>query len=246
MYDVWNNFLKDNLLPDADGGRKLELAIPSNAVNATTQFEFMRAVSRFPPEAFRALRSAVQTMSGPVARYTEKALVTARAAKPIVKIALVVAFLAVDVIKNIRSWWNEEISGARCVKNIIDCGVAVAAGIAGGIGGEMIGAAIGALAGPAGMAAGSVIGGIAGGISASICAHTLDDNLTQWIFGLPKSVALENAFNFLGISATASNSDINSRYRKLSLKYHPDRGGNRDDWTRLQYSLAIIREAREE
>ena len=70
--------------------------------------------------------------------------------------------------------------------------------------------------------------------------------LMQWIFGLPKTEALEKAYKFLGVSQKASNSEINSRYRKLSLKYHPDKGGNGDDWTRLLYSLAVIREARGE
>lgn len=246
MYDVWNNFLKDNLLPDADGGRKLELAIPSDAITATTQYAFMRAVYRLSPQAFTALRSFVHTSSGPVARFTGRALAVARTAQPVIKVALVAVFLAVDIIRNIRRWWNGEITGKRCVKNIIDYGVAVAAGIAGGIGGEAIGATIGAMGGPLGIAVGAVVGGMAGGIASTIAAQTLCDNLTQWLFGLPKSEALENAYNFLGVSATASNSEINSCFRQLSLKYHPDKGGDRDGWTRLQYSLAVIKEARGE
>ena len=163
--------------------------------------------------------------------------------------ALVAVFLAADIIINIRRWWKGEITGVRCVKNILDNGVSVAAGIAGGIGGEIGGAAVGgAIGGPVGAAVGAVVGAVAGSISASYTAHVLSDKLTQWIFGLPQSEALENAYKFLGVKCRASNADINRAYHRLALLYHPDKVGNTqaDSWTRLQYSMAVIREARRE
>ena len=246
MQDVWTNFLRDNLAEHRDGN--FILALPRDAFSTATIYNFMRSVARLPGESYLALQRVVQTVggTGTMAIYGARALATARAARPLVRVSLVVVFLAADILMNIRRWWKGEITGIRCVKNIIDNGAGVAAGIVGGIGGEMIGAAIGSIGGPIGMAVGAVGGAIIGGAAAATAANALSDNLTQWVFGLPKTEALESAYNFLGVKHTACNSDINSIYRRLALQYHPDKGGDPDKWTQLQYSLAVIREARGE
>ena len=246
MHDVRDNFLKDNLCPAPHAGEQWALAIPSSAENASAQSAFLNAVSRLSPKAFNTLSGVVQKMPGPLSRFGGRALTQARNAQPVVKVALVAVYLANDIILNIRRWWKGEITGKRCVKNIIDNGVGVAAGFGGAYVGELIGASLGGLAGPVGAAAGFIAGATIGGVSATFGAKHLCDRLTQWLFDLPQSEALENAYNFLKISPEASNSETNSRYRQLSLKYHPDKGGDRDDWTRLQYSMAIIREDRRE
>ncbi|XP_052251115.1 uncharacterized protein LOC127858182 [Dreissena polymorpha] len=248
MYDIWQNFMKDDLSENPDHGQKWDLAVPGDSVSCVVQYNFMRAVSSMPPESYLALSNALQAIgnASSVVRFVDKALTKARVAKPLVRVGLVAAYLAYDVIVNIRRWWKGEISGTRCVKNIIDNGVSVAAGIAGGIGGEVIGAAVGSFLGPIGTVVGAIGGAIIGGYGSSYAAHALSDRLTQWVFGLPKSEALERGYNFLGLPPNASNSDINSRYRQLALQYHPDKGGNPNKWTQLQYSLAVIREARGE
>ncbi|XP_060577409.1 uncharacterized protein LOC132734633 [Ruditapes philippinarum] len=246
MYDVWNNFLKDIDINDPDGGQRLALAIQSDVNCTVAQFCFMRAVSRLPPESFRALATTVSAMGGPLALYGGRAITVARKAQPVVRVALVTVVLAWNVILNIKRWWTGEITGVRCAKNIIDCGVGVAAGIGGGIGGEIIGASVGSIFGPIGTGVGMVVGAVAGGVLAATTAESLCDRLTQWVFGLPKSEALENAYTFLGTSSNDSNSVVNSQYRRLALQYHPDKGGDAEKWTRLQYSMAVIREARGE
>ena len=174
-------------------------------------------------------------------------MVLVKTKKALVGVALVATYLAFDVIYNIRRWWRGEISGKRCAKNIVDCGASVAAGLAGGVGGKVAGAMVGgAVFGPVGVAAGALIGAVYGCVAASICAQALSDQLTQWFFDIPRSEALENAYRFLGLPASASNSEINTAYRRMALQYHPDKGGDRDKWTKLQYHLAIIREARGE
>ena len=117
--------------------------------------------------------------------------------------ALVAGFLAYDIINNLRRWWKNEITGKRCVKNILDNGVAVAAGVIGGMGGEIAGAAVGgAVLGPVGMAAGAVGGALVTGVASSYTAQILMDKLTQWFFKLPQSEALENAYKFFGLSCS--------------------------------------------
>merc|ERR1712150_106497 len=119
----------------------------------------------------------------------------------------------------------------------------------GGIGGEIAGTAIGtAIAGPVGGAVGFVVGAIAVSAAASWTAHALSDKLTQWFFGLTHSEALDNAYDFIGVKKTASNSEINTAYHKKALRYHPDKVGDSQkvNWTKLLYSMAVIKAEREE
>lgn len=113
----------------------------------------------------------------------------------------------------------------------------MAAGVGGGIGG----AALGGFLGPIG----AIVGGVAGGIVSSHVANLLCDRLTQSIFGLPKDVAVENAYKFLGVPMTASNSEVNTAFRTLCLQHHPDKGGKTDDFLVVQLHMSIIREARQ-
>ena len=39
--------------------------------------------------------------------------------------------------------------------------------------------------------------------------------------------------------------EINERFRKLSLKYHPDKDGDEEDFYKLQASMAVKRFQRE-
>lgn len=154
-------------------------------------------------------------------------------------VGLVAAQLSWEAIKNIRLWWKGEISGKRCAKNVFDSLGSSAAGAAGGYGGVVAAGYLGL--GPAG----AVVGGIAGSVCASAAASKLMDKLTTNLFDLPKTAALEKAYKCLGVKHTVGNEEINSAYRKLALKYHPDRkGGDREKWDLLQCSLQVITEAR--
>jgi preprotein translocase subunit Sec63 len=76
--------------------------------------------------------------------------------------------------------------------------------------------------------------------------HGMIDRLTMSIFDLPKSVALENAFIFLGLPPSASNADVNKKYKELALKYHPDkRGGSQEMFHKLMVNVAVIKASRE-
>lgn len=69
-------------------------------------------------------------------------------------VALCALQLTYEAIKNIRQWYNGEISGKRCAKNLIDTTFTIAAGVGGGA----AGAALGSLAGPVG----TIVGAFAG------------------------------------------------------------------------------------
>ena len=75
---------------------------------------------------------------------------------------------------------------------------------------------------------------------------SLSEWLAQNLFNLPKAQALGNAYRLLGLSYICSNADINAAYFKRAPRYHPEMGGNKDDWIKLQCALQIIKESRGE
>ena len=97
---------------------------------------------------------------------------------------------------------------------------------------------------PAGAAFGSVIGGLVGAIGGGYGANRLMEKITEGILNLPKTVAEEKAYEYMGVDRNASNDEINKVYHKKALQYHPDRGGNKEDFFELQMHLQIIRMAR--
>ena len=91
---------------------------------------------------------------------------------------------------------------------------------------------------------GSAICGTIGNFAGSMGAHYLSDRLTQELFGIPREVELENAYNFFGLNRTSSTSEIKTVYRKFCKKYHPDKGGSNDEFVKGQVNHAVIRAAR--
>ena len=88
---------------------------------------------------------------------------------------------------------------------------------------------------------GTVIGSVVGGISGATLGKAMSDWCTQKLFGLPQSEALENSYRFLELPCDASNDKINTSFKQKALKFHPDKGGNYEDWHKLQYCLAVIK-----
>ena len=76
--------------------------------------------------------------------------------------------------------------------------------------------------------------------------NALCELLTEAIFDLPKTAALDDAYKFLGLDHKATNDQINKRYRQLALIYHPDKeGGSEDKFIKLHSYVCIIRASRE-
>ena len=112
---------------------------------------------------------------------------------------------------NVKKWWNGEITGKRCAKSIIDDGAKVGGAIGGAAGGAWIGSAIG---GPIGMAIGGAIGAAVGAAT----LNALCELLTEAIFDLPKTAALDDAYKFLGLDQRlATVRSINNTVNWLSF-----------------------------
>ena len=246
MSSVWNDFLKPNMLSEGVAGQMVDfnkILSNSNRLNSVTTYSFLTTLSRLPPneqlmaiEATASIANALSpSLTAMVTRSAESAVSFAgKTSGKLVSVGLVAVYLAYVAIVNIKRWMNGEISGARCAKNVIDSCV----GVACGVGGRTIGALIGTAIAPG---LGTVVGGVIGGVAATELGNFLSDWATQKIFGLPKQEALENAYLFLGLKCNASNSEINSSFKRLALQYHPDKGGDVKDWHRLQMSMGVIK-----
>nr|XP_047142612.1 uncharacterized protein LOC105849733 [Hydra vulgaris] len=142
--------------------------------------------------------------------------------------------LAIDAIKSIKRWWKNEISGALCAKLLVDDYVKykVAA-----FSGTACAFTFGSLFGPVGAAVGGVGCMIVGGAA----AHAFSDRLTEWLFGVSREVALENAYKFFNLKSTASNKEINYAFNQLCKKFDPKSGGNEDEYYFVQVNMAIIK-----
>uniref|UniRef100_A0AC34FD17 J domain-containing protein n=1 Tax=Panagrolaimus sp. ES5 TaxID=591445 RepID=A0AC34FD17_9BILA len=143
-----------------------------------------------------------------------------------ISITLATIPIIYEVYRSVSLWWNGDISGKRAAQNIIDASV-VAAGSIGG-------AAVGSYFGPVGALVGAMFGGLAG---------NLLKKLTQ-IFDLPKTEALEKAYQYLGVHHRASDAEVSEAYRKRLLIDHPDKGGSNEAFYKLQTYMAIIQAAR--
>lgn len=245
LADIWNFHLKPNEKTNVGDGQRFDFQLvlsDTNLINKTATYTLIGTISKLDPtvqnKAIQLIINAAEATVGSELALSQSfrnlLQLSKSTAGKIVSVGLVAIFLTREAIASLKLWWRGEISGIRCTKNIIDS----IAGMAGGISGGMAGAAIGSLILPG---IGTAIGATVGGIAGSALTSNLSDWLTQKLFNLPKDVALENAYKFLGLEYGASNTEINSRFRHLALQYHPDKGGNKNDWDKLQVSMGLIK-----
>lgn len=57
------------------------------------------------------------------------------------------------------------------------------------------------------------------------------------------SQADKDYYTILGVAQTATNDEIKSAFRKLALKHHPDKGGNREDFENVKQAEEVLTDA---
>lgn len=75
-------------------------------------------------------------------------------------------------------------------------------------------------------------------------------NLGDITFGVPGNIEMLNKpwgfYEFLGVPPTATHEELKRAYKRLSLKFHPDHGGNEEDFKRLQMVAEVLLESNAE
>uniref|UniRef100_A0A914PLI9 J domain-containing protein n=1 Tax=Panagrolaimus davidi TaxID=227884 RepID=A0A914PLI9_9BILA len=146
--------------------------------------------------------------------------------------SIILAFIPVtfEIVQSVWLWHKGKISGARAAQNIANVDLTSATGFGGAVGG----AAIGHL----------LFGGYATfveGLFAGFVGNQLSRWLTNNIFNLPKTRALENAYRYLDVHHQASDSEVEKAYKKRRLIDHPDKGGSHEAFCKLQVCYTIIK-----
>jgi len=141
----------------------------------------------------------------------------------------------------IRKWFNGEITGKRCAKKCVDTTGSIGAGVGGAAAGAVVGSAV--IPVPI---VGTFVGGLLGAAVAELGAKELLSRITRNLFDLPKTTALEKAYNYLEVHHEAPNDELNSKFRKKCLEYHPDKGGDITKFHELQYNMSVIKMSRGE
>jgi len=209
-------------------------------------YGFYYAHSRFPSSVQTeiAAREGTKSMQIVAVSSTDQ-LARFQKASKIIGVAIVVGQFGYEFYKNIKQWKNNQISAKRCAKNILDEAGELIGNCFGGVVGATYGASAGAIFGPFGV----VVGGVAGGVFGSLMGADMFRNWfakkTEEILSCPADIAVERAYDFFGLSPTCTNADINKRYKELSLRYHPDKGGDKDKFVELQTHHAILKAARD-
>ena len=58
--------------------------------------------------------------------------------------------------------------------------------------------------------------------------------------GPPKEVNNTEFYKIIGVEKNATYDEIKKAYRKLALKKHPDRGGDKDEFAKLQNAYEVL------
>lgn len=58
--------------------------------------------------------------------------------------------------------------------------------------------------------------------------------------GPPREVDNSKFYDMLGVSKEATNDEIKKAYRKLAMKHHPDRGGDKEKFQELQQAHEVL------
>ena len=53
----------------------------------------------------------------------------------------------------------------------------------------------------------------------------------------------QNYFEVLGVTADSTDDEVKDAYRKLSLKHHPDRGGDKEEFERISNAYEALKDA---
>lgn len=157
---------------------------------------------------------------------------------------LPIGLLGYQFACDVKSYWKGEKDGHDVAENTTKNVTAMGAGCAGGYGGAVVGAEVGALGGPVGAMIGAILGAVVGGVAGSTVGDKVASaGLDTFLGGgtCEQRSALRKAYCKLGLEQGASNADVNTKYHQFCEEKHPEKGGDYDEWIKINAAYEIIR-----
>ena len=134
---------------------------------------------------------------------------------------------------NIQSYWKGEIDGYKCAENLTTSFLSLSAGFAGWAGAV----ALCAGAGPCGL----IFAGVAGGVLATGLTALGVRAIFQGMFGTDRDRALDKAYGVLGLKGRPAPECIRQSYLRLARENHPDKGGDKEEFIKINSAYELIR-----
>jgi hypothetical protein len=144
------------------------------------------------------------------------------------------AILPPEMRYAIQAWFAGELSGSQSASMIAGPVLALGAGI--------IGVTLPLVA--LGFSPRTIGVSVVGGISATLCVRAMCTKVLPAL-KLPLNTSLCQSYEFMGLEESCTNGELNAQYRRLSLAFHPDKGGPSHMWESLQVAHQIIKLSRE-
>jgi hypothetical protein len=178
-----------------------------------------------------------------------------------------VVVAVVIVGDNLQRLCNGQLTVKQCAKNIVVLCSSIMAGLYGGEHGGKIAKSIvheiGSLMDDTFVqdifqllfqpeffsAMSALIGTLVGGLTPVAFIFFLFDSGTRNLFRnwkrneenvQPDNMPLEDAYKFLELDPGATMDEIKSRFKRLALIHHPDKGGSYPNWYKLKTAMTII------
>uniref|UniRef100_A0A914P766 J domain-containing protein n=1 Tax=Panagrolaimus davidi TaxID=227884 RepID=A0A914P766_9BILA len=168
-----------------------------------------------------------------------------------VSITLATLPIPYEILRVVFLWWYEKLHGKLAAKGVVNCTVAVIPRF--GKAFYNVGKVVCELGNNNSIRRSTICGGpirFTGNNDfdgETVAANKpITEILFQQIFSLPKCEAQSLAYKHLNIRSCASDSDVGEAYRRHLIIDHPEKGGNKETFCKLQAFIAIICIARGE
>jgi len=159
-------------------------------------------------------------------------------------VVLPIGLLGYQFACDVKKYYKGEIDAGELAESTTKNVASMGAGCVGGYGGAVVGAEVGFVGGPVGAMVGGVVGAVVGGVAGAIIGDTVASSALNSLLGggtCEQRAALRKAYRQLGLEQGASNSDVRSRYLRLSRDNHPDKGGDQKEFIKINTAYELIR-----
>jgi hypothetical protein len=159
-------------------------------------------------------------------------------------VILPIGLLGYQFACDVKRYWKGDIDGKELAETTTKNVAAMGAGCVGGYGGAVVGAEVGLVGGPVGAVVGGVVGAVVGGVAGAIIGDSICSTALDSLLGggtCEKRATLRKAYRQLGLEEGTPNDVVRAKYLRLSKANHPDKGGNKKEFVKINAAYEIIR-----